>query len=363
MIEIRVSCTPGEIRAAAIRNGVLVDYAVERPGAPDGVGDRLRGRVVAVVVGMAGSFVALPGGVEGFLPDSQGGAGTGVGDAVTVVVTRAAQGGKGPRLSARTPQEGPGGVALLAAGPGAVERLLALHPGSAVIADDACSGATIVLRAWDDRIEEEVQALAEPLILLPGGMQATVHPTPALVAIDIDMAGGTAERRPKVSAQREANRAALPALARAIRLRNLSGAILIDLAGMSVKARFGLQTDVSDALSGDPLRPRFLGFTAGGLIEMIRPRVYPPVHELLAGPHAAGLAALREMMRACVADPSMVPVLRAHPEVARALEADGMARADLARRTGRPLMLQSDPGMRTETWVMEVVPRGPLIRG
>ena len=40
-------------------------------------------------------------GAEGFLPDSEGGASLREGDLVSVRVTRAAQGGKGPRLTAR----------------------------------------------------------------------------------------------------------------------------------------------------------------------------------------------------------------------------------------------------------------------
>jgi len=40
--------------------------------------------------------------------------------------------------------------------------------------------------------------------------------------------------------QRDANRAAIPALARQVRLRNLGGAIVIDLAGMPIRRRAAL---------------------------------------------------------------------------------------------------------------------------
>ena len=96
------------MRIAAIRDGHLMDYALWRPGSPDGVGDVYRGRVTGVVPAMAGAFVAVPGGssgrsdaTEGFLPDSEGAKGLTEGALVTVRITRAAQGGKGPRLSAR----------------------------------------------------------------------------------------------------------------------------------------------------------------------------------------------------------------------------------------------------------------------
>ncbi|HVB68313.1 MAG TPA: ribonuclease, partial [Acetobacteraceae bacterium] len=97
LARIVVSASPGEIRVAALLGDRLVDYAIGRPGAPDLVGDLYRGRIVAQVPAMAGAFVAL-GVAEGFLPDSAGAKGRGVGDAVLVRVARAAQGGKGPRL-------------------------------------------------------------------------------------------------------------------------------------------------------------------------------------------------------------------------------------------------------------------------
>ena len=60
------------------------------------------------------------------------------------------------------------------------------------------------------------------------------------------------------------NREALPFLAEQIRLRNLSGGIVVDLAGLSPRKRAGLAANFIAALAIDPLHPRFLGFTALG---------------------------------------------------------------------------------------------------
>ena len=134
-------------------------------------------------------------GTEGFLPDSEGGAGLHEGDPCSVRVTRAAQGGKGPRLTARLrrPRSPP------ARGPGALLELARALPG--------CAGADRTMRrsppgcgrcwpigshgraaAFDDEIEEQVEALAQPDVELPGGARLHIHPTPALVAIDVDRA-------------------------------------------------------------------------------------------------------------------------------------------------------------------------------
>jgi Ribonuclease G/E len=362
-IRILAETSPGEMRVAAMDDGALLDYAIWRPGAPDGVGDLHRGRVVACVPAMAGAFVAMDG-AEGFLPDSQGAAGATEGAAIGVRITRAAQGGKGPRLTALLdPADarlvGTGPPALLRPGPDALRRLAALHPDAPVIVDDRALAAllrpalgdrlAIVPTAWDDDIAGQVDALADAGAALPGGARASFHPTPALVAIDVDSGGATASRAGKAAAQRALNKGVLPALARQIRLRNLSGAILLDLAGMPARKRVALGPSVVAALASDPLAPRFLGFTALGLAEILRPRIHPPLHELLSGPHAAGLAGLRAVV-AAAGRPELRPALRASPAVAAALHGDGAALAALAQRIGRPTSIVTDPSLPPNAW-------------
>lgn len=359
---ILAACSPGEIRVAVVEDGVLVDYALWRPGRPDGMGDVHRGRVNAVMPGLAGVFVALDGS-DGFLPDSAGGARRGVGDMLAVRITRAAQGGKGPRLAVVEHAPGEGPPHLLQPGPNAVERLAARHAGPVVVDDP---GVAVLLRsaladrlqigpAFDEALEEKIEALGYPDVSLPGSLRATITPTPALVAIDVDTAAASAGRMPKQAAQEALNRAMLPALARQIRLRNLSGAILLDVAGLSIRRRSSLAGALQDALAPDPVGPRFLGFTALGLAEILRPRLHPPLHELLSGPHAAGLAALRRVV--AEASANHAPGLRAAPGVIAALEADAGALQALAQRLGRTISMRSDPGLAACAWVLEDMPR------
>jgi len=126
----------------------------------------------------------------------------------------------------------------------------------------------------------------------------------------------------------------------------------VDFAGLSPRRRAALGPDLEAALAADRLRPRLLSFTALGLAEIVRPRVHPPLHELLAGPHAAGLAALRRIAAEAAAAPHIAPILRASPAVVAALQADPEALADLARRTGRALILRSDPTLPAAAWVI-----------
>lgn len=360
-ISIRVAASPGEAHVAVVENNSLRDYALWRPGAPDGVGDVHRGRIIAAVPAMAGAFVAIAG-AEGFLPDSEGAKGLTAGTVLTVRVTRAAQGNKGPRLSARVdepPSSGP--VGLIRRGPNPVERLAERYPDAPVLVDDAglSSGlrlggrVTVAASVLDEDIAEAIDALSRSSVEVPGGASLSIWPTPGLVAIDVD-AGGSLSGSGSARVRHEAlNRGVLPALAAQIRLRNLSGAIVVDLAGLPARKRAGLAPDFVAALADDGLRPKFLGFTALGLAEIVRPRVHPPLHELLTGPLAAGLAALRAVMAEFSRDPRALAAVRGHPAVITALQADAAALPDIVRRTGRAVKLRSDPSLPAMAWMLE----------
>ena len=355
-LSIRVATSPGEAQVAVVGNR-LIDYALWRPGSPDGVGDTLRGRVTAVVPTMAGAFVALAD-AEGFLPDSEGARGLTVGTQLTVRITRAAQGSKGPRLTARLSADEP-----LGPGPDPLCRMAARYPNASILVDDAAlaatvmaslgSRATIVPVAFEDEIADAIDALSRPVVELSGGARLSIWPTPALVAIDVDSAAavaGLGGARPRHEAL---NRFVLPPLAEQIRLRNLSGGIVVDLAGLAPRKRVTLAPDFVVALEADPLRPKFLGFTALGLAEIVRARVHPPLHELLAGPLATGLAALRRLLATLDLNPRAMPALRAHPSVISALQADRAALPDLARRASRGITLRSDPSLPPSDWMLE----------
>jgi hypothetical protein len=360
-ISIRVATSPGEARIAVVEDNQLLDFSLWRPGAPDGVGDVHRGRVMAHVPAMAGAFVALAD-AEGFLPDSEGAKGLTAGTILTLRITRAAQGNKGPRLSGRVdepPASGP--VGLLRRGPDPVTRLAARYADAPILVDDAGVAAGLRLggrvsvapSVFEEDVAAAIDGLSRPVVELSGGARLSIWPTPALVAIDVDAGGALAGAGGGRSRHESLNRAIVPALADQIRLRNLSGGIVVDLAGLSPRKRAGLGPDFVTALANDPLHPRFLGFTALGLAEIVRSRVHPPLHELLAGPLAAGLAALRAVMAAFGPDPRGMPAVRAHPGVVSALQGDPAALPDLVRRTGRGVTLRSDPSLPASVWVLE----------
>ncbi len=339
---IQVHASPGERRIALRRLGVLTEYAINRPGAPDGLGDVHLARVMSRMPAMAGAFVALHD-AEAFLPDSQGGAAVTEGDILAVRITRAAQAGKGPRVAScpGAPEGGPAQPRLLRRGPSALDDLLAVYPG-----------VEVVEAPFDESLEAEIEALAAPEAALPGGMRAIFSPLPALTAIDLDGARASAARSPKAAAQMAANRDAIPGLVRQIVLRNLSGTILIDFAGMPTRKRQALAPALEAALATDRLQPRLAGFSHLGFAELMRPRLRPPLHELAGSPHGLGLAALRRVLAEEAAGPGRRLALRAAPAIVTALRGDAEALETLARQTAYPLVLRADPALRG-AWCIE----------
>lgn len=355
------SASPGEIRAVALLEDLSVDVVVERPGVGCAIGDVYRGRVTARVPAMAGAFVALGNGQDGFLPDSAGAAAASEGMSVQVRIIREAQGGKGPRLAGVTgPAVDPGPPGRLARGPGAIEQLSALHPEaqiavntpSLLAAARARFGGRVSLdcAAFDDAVETELEQLAVPVIPLPGGGRMMIEPTSALVAIDVDLGSAASGRERKQAAHLAANTAAIAEVARQIRLRSLGGPIVVDVAGLSPRGRQALAPAFTTALADDPAQARFLGFSALGLAEILRPRTRTPLHELLGSAHGAALAALRAVARQVDADPAWVPAVWAAPDVAQALSGDTAAQAELAARCGRSLSLHTAPGLPPRRW-------------
>jgi ribonuclease G len=366
---ILVSASPGERRTALLIDGVAVEAWVERPARPDGVGDLHRGRVAAVAPAMAGAFVALAGGETGFLPEREAGdarrpiaEAVNEGMALALRITRAAQGGKGPRVTARLAEAeraaiaaAPGsGPVLVARGPAAALRLAAAHPRAEVQVDSAALAAAwrgvlgarlrvVPAPAFEDALEAEFDTLAGPEVPLPGGGRLLVHPTPALAAIDMDAGTAAGARGP--SAVAAMNVAALPDLARQIRLRNLGGAILVDFAGLSPKRRAALEAPLKAALAPDRLA-RLVGFTRLGLAEIVRDRVHAPLHEVVGWPPSPltrGLAALRQGVRDASARPGARFALRATQGVIAALEGLPGVFDEAAAAIGRPLLLRPDP--------------------
>lgn len=281
---IAASIRGGLVRVALLRGGELTEFHAWNREAPNEVGDLYTGRVDAVEKALAGCFVALGADSSGFLPDSAGGKHLTKGQYVTVRVTRAAQGGKGPRLalSDTPPHDTP---CLITRGPGPLTELAERFPGEAIILDDYALMAELRpalegrlrydANAFDSVLEDEVADLTEPTALLPLGARLHITHAPAATLLDVDAAA--AAHMPPVML----NTAIIPEICRQIVLRNLSGGILLDFAGLKAAHRQKLLPTLQKALKRDPLAPNLLGLSHLGFAEINRQRIRPPLQEIL----------------------------------------------------------------------------------
>lgn len=203
-------------------------------------------------------------------------------------------------------------------------------------------GAELDVGAFEREVGEDLDLALEPCVPLAGAGAMTIETTAAVTTIDIDSGG---------KAPLAANLAALPELARQLRLRNVAGHILVDLIPLKDRRALGrLVEALRQAVADDPTPTHVVGTTPLGLVEMTRERRRPSLTEImltarLPTPSAEtlALAALRAVLRAAHAQPAAKWIIAAAPAVAAALAERPAALAEAARRLGRP------PVVRTET--------------
>ena len=207
----------------------------------------------------------------------------------------------------------------------------------------------------DAGVTEQLEAALEPVLPLAGGGSLIIQETAVGTVIDVNsggVSGGTADET--VS---RVNEAAVDAVVRQIRLRNLCGRVLVDF--LPVRGRRkqdGLLERLRVEIARVGIDAQVCGFTPGGLVEMIRQRRRPPLSAVLAAPCAAcggtgivnsprtlAMAALRTLISENRARPGARLSIRASRAVAEALGgAAGEARRAAEERLGRVIAIAID---------------------
>ncbi len=392
-----IASPPGERWLLGLAGERLVRVEIERLRTPDRVGELHAARVSAIARGLGGAFVALGDGVEAFLPvedadPARPEAGpirpietcVREGELIIVRIVRAAMGGKGLRVSRRGVQSAvtrslPTAPGLIAAAPPRAVSLLAEEPE---VAEVLCDDVSLLpaLRAarpdlgerirahrgpaplLDAAMERDVEALTDPTVALPGGLSLHVTMAPGATVIDVDLAGGS-DRTAASRRREDANRLAVAEAARQIILRNLGGVILLDPASLPSRrgAREALARAMAQALAGDPLGARVLGVSRAGLLEIVRPRVRPPLAEIFGmvatvfrpSDTTLALRALRALWRESLALPAARLRLRVGRIIGAAMAAESEAIARTELLTGRPMCWQVDATLAPRAWSVE----------
>jgi ribonuclease G len=195
---------------------------------------------------------------------------------------------------------------------------------------------------------DEIAAVSARIVTVPRGARLTFDATEALMAIDVDSAAGG--RGVAEDAILKTNIAALAEVARQIRLRNLSGLIVIDFISMARRAsNTRLLQAAKKAFRRDPQQVDVLGISAAGLLEVTRRRHAPPIDSYLLQrgpaqqtPEAAACEILRDALRS---SGGAMPQLFAAPDIIAALQGPfSDALAQVNRRLGQDMALNRVPG-------------------
>lgn len=173
----------------------------------------------------------------------------------------------------------------------------------------------------DQGVGEAIAALTEPRVPLPGGGWVRFDTTEALTAVDVNSAA--AGEGPSARTQaRTVSLAAVPVIARHLRLRAIGGLIVIDFPALDTAGQRQVRAALQDAMAQDPASYRIGAFSAFGLLELTRRQSRRPFAALVppAPPArdwaAAGLAAAEALTRRLEPAPHKALVLRAAPDLA-----------------------------------------------
>lgn len=117
---------------------------------------------------------------------------------------------------------------------------------------------------------------------MKSGANLVIEQTEALVSIDVNSAHSI-NGRDKEKAVLKVNMEAAEECARQIRLRNLSGMILVDFINMEEKESYDqLMRHLAQAAAQDPMQVKVEDLTALGLVEMTRRKVEVPLSRQLS---------------------------------------------------------------------------------
>ncbi|MDX9689122.1 MAG: ribonuclease E/G [Alphaproteobacteria bacterium] len=278
----------GLVRAAVWRGKELLDLYLDQMDKPDMTGAIVRGKIIRVMDGGAKGWVDA-GLAEHLYLEKVGDLRTGAWVNAEVLTTLA-QGKAWPARLAQETGDEVNCVAVLVSPPLPWQRALQPLKGqkniSVLFADcvdlalfekeKAGMTAKLSREPVHPQLEDVIESLGDPVVPLAQGGSLVIEQTEALVAVDVN--GGAAKNPTDV------NLRAVRELARQIRLRNLSGLIVVDCLKMNERSDGAKLINAFARLAeDDPCRPRALGLTKAGLLEITRRRAGPSLFEMMHG--------------------------------------------------------------------------------
>lgn len=130
-------------------------------------------------------------------------------------------------------------------------------------------------------LETEIAHLLDRRVWLKSGGFLVIEPTEAMVVIDVNTGKSIGKKRQEEHLLKVNEEAAIE-IAKQLRLRNLSGIILVDFINMKQpESRDKLIRTLKSVLHKDKVPSRFVDVTALELYEITRKKIRRPLHEMI----------------------------------------------------------------------------------
>ncbi|MEH6405478.1 MAG: ribonuclease E/G [Sneathiella sp.] len=141
------------------------------------------------------------------------------------------------------------------------------------------TGPGLLFDSYD--VEAQIEEVQEVRNALPSGGNITIEQTEALVVIDVN-SGSLVAKSGKKSVASLTNGEAVAQICRQLRLRNLSGIIIIDfIRDQDSGAVKALTDQLKNLTRDDPSSVRVIGMTELGLMQLTRRRKEAPLSEIM----------------------------------------------------------------------------------
>lgn len=211
-------------------------------------------------------------------------------------------------------------------------------------------------------LHQEIEAALGTKVWLKSGGHIVIHPTEALVAIDVNT-GRYVGRHNLEDTVLTTNLEAVQEIVRQVRLRNLGGIIVLDLIDMvEEEHREQVFAALERELAKDRAKNKVLEISEFGLVQLTRKRSRPSLERILTRPcpycrgtgRTKSLTTLvlelrRQLLRHRGRYVEREILLRVHPEVAQALQRnEGYILDELERELRAAILIQSDPELHRE---------------
>lgn len=152
------------------------------------------------------------------------------------------------------------------------------------------------------QVEKQIEEIFSPVATMPSGGYIVIHPTEALVSIDVNSGKSTRERHIEGTAL-QTNLEAAEEVARQLRLRDLGGLVVVDFIDMEdYRNNRAVERRMRELLKQDRARVQITRISDFGLMEISRQRLRPSLVEtnFVTCPHCEGTGLLRTVETAAL---------------------------------------------------------------